>query len=205
MERCLLGKASERKFRLFCVACCRRIWHLLKDDRSKKLVEVLEQFADRETDQAAVRKAVSEALSAKAVSGTLAARTAIVAARDSCMVAVRGWWETALGAGRAVKAHGGKQKWAAEMQAQAALIRDLSGPMLFRRVIFLPRWLSWHDRLIVSMARQMYDSRDFADMPILADALEEAGCTDQDILAHCRSGGEHVRGCWVVDLVLGKE
>ena len=42
-------------------------------------------------------------------------------------------------------------------------------------------------------------------MPILADALEDAGCTNQDILNHCRGGGEHVRGCWVVDLLLGKE
>jgi hypothetical protein len=54
------------------------------------------------------------------------------------------------------------------------------------------------------MARRMYDSRDFADMPILADALEEAGCSGQDILAHGRSGGEHTRGCWVIDLLLGK-
>jgi hypothetical protein len=50
----------------------------------------------------------------------------------------------------------------------------------------------------------MYDSRDFSDMPVLADALEEAGCRDAEILGHCKSGGEHVRGCWVVDLLLGK-
>ena len=74
----------------------------------------------------------------------------------------------------------------------------------FRSVALDPAWLSWHDGLLVSMARQMYESRDFTDMPILADALEEAGCTDQDILGHCRSRSEHVRGCWVVDLVLGK-
>ncbi|QDU20371.1 hypothetical protein ETAA1_23230 [Urbifossiella limnaea] len=50
----------------------------------------------------------------------------------------------------------------------------------------------------------MYESRDFAPMPVLADALEDAGCADNDILAHCRGDGPHVRGCWVVDLVLGK-
>jgi hypothetical protein len=55
------------------------------------------------------------------------------------------------------------------------------------------------------MAGSMYESRDFAGMPILADALEEAGCGDPDILSHCRGGGPHVRGCWVVDLVLGKQ
>jgi hypothetical protein len=51
----------------------------------------------------------------------------------------------------------------------------------------------------------MYDARDFSDMPVLGDALEESGCTDPDILGHCRSGGQHVRGCWVVDLLLGRE
>jgi hypothetical protein len=67
-----------------------------------------------------------------------------------------------------------------------------------------PPWLTWHDGLLVSMARRMYDARDFSDMPVLADALEEAGCADRGVLGHCRSGGEHVRGCWVVDALLGK-
>jgi hypothetical protein len=56
---------------------------------------------------------------------------------------------------------------------------------------------------VPAMARRIYDERTFHDLPILADALQDAGCTDPDILAHCRSGGEHVRGCWVVDLILG--
>jgi hypothetical protein len=54
------------------------------------------------------------------------------------------------------------------------------------------------------MAQAVYDARRFADLPILADALEDAGCGEPSILAHCRSGGEHIRGCWVVDLLLGK-
>jgi hypothetical protein len=54
------------------------------------------------------------------------------------------------------------------------------------------------------MAQAIYDERAFDRMPILADALEEAGCPDQDFLGHCQSGGEHVRGCWVIDLLLGK-
>jgi hypothetical protein len=83
-------------------------------------------------------------------------------------------------------------------------LRDLFGPLPFRPVILDPSWLIWHGGLVVSMARRMYDRRDFSDMSVLADALEEAGCQDQDILGHCRSGGEHVRGCWVVDLTLGK-
>ncbi len=58
---------------------------------------------------------------------------------------------------------------------------------------------------VVDLAQQMYDGRDFGLMPVLADALEDAGCDRDDVLAHCRGPGPHVRGCWVVDLVLGRE
>jgi hypothetical protein len=64
---------------------------------------------------------------------------------------------------------------------------------------------SWRTEAAVALARGMYESRDFGPMPVLADALEDAGCADPDVLAHCRGDGPHVRGCWVVDLVLGKE
>jgi hypothetical protein len=80
------------------------------------------------------------------------------------------------------------------------LIRDIFGNP-FRPVAFDP---SWRTSTAVALARQMYESRDFSAMPILADALEEAGCDSPDVLAHCRGDGPHVRGCWVVDLVLGK-
>jgi hypothetical protein len=63
---------------------------------------------------------------------------------------------------------------------------------------------SWRTEVVVGLAAGMYESRDFAPMPVLADALEDAGCAAPDILAHCRGPGPHVRGCWVVDLVLGK-
>jgi hypothetical protein len=58
---------------------------------------------------------------------------------------------------------------------------------------------------VLKLSRAIYDDRAFDRLPVLADALEDAGCTDRTILAHCRSGGEHVRGCWVVDLLLGKQ
>jgi hypothetical protein len=79
-------------------------------------------------------------------------------------------------------------------------IRDIFGNP-FRPVAADPCWLT---SPVLDLARTMYDSRDFGPMPILGDALEEAGCNNADILAHCRGGGPHVRGCWVVDLVLGK-
>ncbi|HEY7330947.1 MAG TPA: hypothetical protein VH592_25140 [Gemmataceae bacterium] len=84
------------------------------------------------------------------------------------------------------------------------MLRDIFGNP-FHPVTLDPSWLTWHDGLLVSMVQKMYDSRDFSDMPVLADALEEAGCTNADILDHCRGPGPHVRGCLVVDLLLGKE
>jgi hypothetical protein len=64
---------------------------------------------------------------------------------------------------------------------------------------------AWRTDTVVSLAHQMTESCDFSAMPILADALQDAGCDNADILSHCRGPGPHVRGCWVVDLVLGKE
>ena len=69
----------------------------------------------------------------------------------------------------------------------------------------LRQWLRWHDGLVRKIAQTIYDERRFEDMPVLADALEEAGCKNEEMLNHCRGEGLHVRGCWVVDLLLGKE
>ncbi len=75
-------------------------------------------------------------------------------------------------------------------------------PNPFRPVTFAPEWRT---EAAVGIAAQMYDSRDFGNMPVLADALQDAGCELPEVLAHCRDPhGVHVRGCWVVDLVLGK-
>ncbi|HEY1189881.1 MAG TPA: hypothetical protein VGE74_19685 [Gemmata sp.] len=82
-----------------------------------------------------------------------------------------------------------------------ALLRDIFGNP-FRPVAFAPDWRTDTAR---ALAAQMYDARDFSAAPILADALQDAGCDSADILDHCRGPGPHVRGCWVVDLVLGKE
>jgi hypothetical protein len=92
---------------------------------------------------------------------------------------------------------------ASERKHQARVLRCIFGNP-FRPVILDLAILTWHGGLLVSMARRMYGSRDFSDMPVLADAMEETGWQDQDILSHCRSGGEHVRGCWAIDLLLGK-
>ena len=80
------------------------------------------------------------------------------------------------------------------------MIRDIFGNP-FRPVAADPAWLT---STVVALARGIYDDRAFDRMPILADALQDAGCDNDDVLGHCRGPGPHVRGCWVVDLVLGK-
>ncbi|MCE9560797.1 MAG: hypothetical protein K8U57_01955 [Planctomycetes bacterium] len=87
-----------------------------------------------------------------------------------------------------------------EHHAQAALLRDIFGNP-FRPVSLDPSWLT---TTVLALAQQMYESRDFSTMPILADALQDAECDNAEILDHCRSGGSHVRGCWLIDLMLGK-
>jgi len=80
------------------------------------------------------------------------------------------------------------------------LFDDIFGDA-FRPVTFEAMWRT---DTVVSLAGQMYESRDFSAMPILANALQDAGCDNEDVLGHCRGPGPHVRGCWVVDLLLGK-
>jgi hypothetical protein len=84
---------------------------------------------------------------------------------------------------------------------EIALMREIFGNP-FRPVALDPAWLTAN---VTGLARGIYDDRRFEDMAILADALEDAGCTNRDILNHCRESGPHVRGCWAVDLVLGKD
>jgi hypothetical protein len=98
-------------------------------------------------------------------------------------------------------AQGDKNREENEDRIQCGFIRDIFGNP-FSPVDFDSRWRTSD---VVSLARSMYESRGFTAMPILADALLEARCDNDDILNHCRSEGPHVRGCWVVDLILGKQ
>jgi hypothetical protein len=83
-------------------------------------------------------------------------------------------------------------------------IRDIFGPLPFRPVALAPAWLAWNGGTVVKLAEAIYEDRAFDRLPILADALLDAGCEDADLLGHLRGPGPHVRGCWAVDLLLGK-
>jgi hypothetical protein len=90
--------------------------------------------------------------------------------------------------------------WDDARALQARLLVCLFGLRPFRPIAFDPDWRTVD---AVGVARAIYDDRAFDRLPILADALMDAGCADEQVLAHCRSDGPHARGCWVVDLVLG--
>jgi hypothetical protein len=185
---------DERKLRLFFVGYCRSLWPLLRlperDLRhSRDAADAAERFADGLAGPDDLQSAHLDASDAYAympdhhdlwAAGCLATSEAPARA-----------WTKPLGA---------KSR---KREMAYALLRDIFGNP-FRPAVLDPSWLAWHDGAVRKMAQAIYDERRFADLPILADALEDAGCTDATILAHCRGRGEHVRGCWVVDLLLGK-
>ncbi|MCI0459326.1 MAG: hypothetical protein L0Z62_20445 [Gemmataceae bacterium] len=106
-------------------------------------------------------------------------------------------------AGRVANTAARLPELAGESVPAVPLLWDLFGNPF--RPVFLDRaWLTWAGGTVVHMARLIYEERRFDDLALLGDALEEAGCTDRDVLAHCRGEGLHVRGCWVLDLILGK-
>jgi hypothetical protein len=209
--------AAPRKFRLLSCAYCRRIWGLLTFPGSRELVELVERFADGRVGPGALALAHSEyadALQSALRSGaqvthSTAANAAGAAAwtddQEGTESAEGPWRVSDCAAAAAVDAEATDEGSASAIEAReyremGRIVRDIFGDP-FRPVTFSAEWRA---DTVLALARQMYDSRDFSAMPILADALQDEGCDSEDILAHCRVGGPHARGCWVVDLVLGR-
>ena len=187
--------ASDRKARLFACAVGRLLWPFLADERSQRVIEVAEQFADGATTHVELGDACQASLDVQ--TGP--------AARAASNSGDHGAWQGGRGiiiALQLAQADGRARDWARNLAAKPLqLVRDIFGNP-FRPVTFDPRWRSTD---VVGLARGIYEDRAFDRMPLLADALMDAGCDEDQLLAHCRSEGPHVRGCWVVDLVLGKD
>jgi hypothetical protein len=201
------GKASARKFRLFAVACCRRIWPYITTEQAKRAVEISEQYADGLVKRSVLISAygATTGISHAEVAAGWAAKLGTVraprlAAAFAAIASLPSVGPIEPNIGRWVEP---PYETHAEERWQCILLRDIFGNP-FRPVTIDPVWLTWREGTIPMMAQTIYDERRFTDMPVLADALEDAGCTDADFLQHCRQPGEHVRGCWVVDLLLGK-
>jgi len=198
----LRGKASDRKLRLFAVACCRRIWHLL-DGWSQNAVDVAERHIDGLVSNTALTFATD--LHSDVIQ-TAKPYTAphIAAGIVNQLLAGAAWplaWNAVSEIRRAIRHHSHGADTYHELTSQAALVRDVFGNP-FRK----SRWPSSAEiPKVIALAREILQNRAFNKLPTVADALEDAGCTEPYILDHCRQPGEHVRGCWVVDLLLGKE
>jgi hypothetical protein len=225
MLELLREQSSDRKSRLFGCACLRHLWSFFdpeyEGDQAGELhrwIEVAEGYADGQIDfmqrrvtyEAAVRKVRSwhercfgwEQLHSlwSAVRGVLSSQVKFTisgAAHQVVEVAAFSAWMKGYPDDQEQREQAERQK---VQLLQAQLLRDVVGNP-FRPVNVEPAWLPSN---VTSLAHTIYDDRAFERMPILADALEDAGCDNADILNHCRQPGEHVRGCWVVDLVLGK-
>jgi hypothetical protein len=276
----ILGdRVSERKLRLFAMACYRRVWHLLQDESEaiiRRAAGLLERYAysgqappgwdavtsslgghpilwaeggydlsdiarRRMTDIASLEFAVRSvgyacrnpvdaplaadfagyaetALSFLAqepeqvraqFSGNRARFGAAAAAAYAATFRYQlrengGWRWVQVTEVEEVNGYGVLAALADTRLIQSALLRDVIGNP-FRPVAVDPAWLAWHDGFIRALARRIDKRRAFDLLPILADALEDAGCDNADMVAHCRLGTEHVRGCWLVDSLLGME
>jgi hypothetical protein len=226
----LSSKVRDRKLRLFACACCLRTEQFLNDEQTRVAIDVVEQFWDGKVVHkvyAAAEKAAADSVAvlrhavaakqatssssnsqgvkllaylfaAEAVLGCFGKSFVDVAAE--CRGALRGF-RTADIEDDDESRKQGESIEVAERAIQAALIRDIFGNP-FRPVSVEGSWLT---STIVTLAHDIYEDRTFDRMPVLADSLQGSGCNNADILDHCRSDGPHVRGCWVVDLMLGKE
>ncbi|HEY7314026.1 MAG TPA: hypothetical protein VH643_32045 [Gemmataceae bacterium] len=196
-----LGRnASGRKLRLFACACCRRHWPAF-DESARAAVEAAERQAEGSITVEQWQAACAEA---RRVLGTYFWSGDRFAIQHTALQTLdEDAWQAAFLTSAGFTVILDRATSDREDVAECASLRCLFGNP-FHPVVCDPAWLSWHDGLVVSIARRIDHDRDFTDMPVLADALEEAGCTDAEILNHCCHPGEHVRGCWVVDLLLGK-
>jgi hypothetical protein len=192
------GRASPRKYRLFACACCRRNWHLLFDPRNRYGVAVAERFADQEATGWELADA-REALQQDSLRESMVPYYLTHEGPEIQQLAARE-------ATRDVYRQPRGEKGGAEL---AALCREIFGP--FRLVAVDPAWLSCEEGLVPALARAAEYERAFpagnmdrVRLSVLADAVEESGCTKAELLDHLRSPRPHVRGCWAVDLLTGR-
>jgi hypothetical protein len=187
-------KPGKRRAVLFACACAGALAHQMSDPTSQGL-ELAERFADKKWVDRTARSCLRKLEAARRNDPhSYTAEWAIRVFDPFMRLATPGT------AALSVAEYVAKVLGPEESPRQIVLFRDIFGNP-FRPVTPDPSWLT---PTVVALADAIYADRAFDRLPILADALEEAGCDHPDVLAHCRGDGPHARGCWVVDLVLGK-
>jgi hypothetical protein len=210
----LQGRTSRRKLLLFAVACCRRVWPRIAESLLRRGVEVAEALVDG-VDTSAERESLLREIDASGMPNSMG-RAEVVAYDllwdsgsqfDAVTIALRAMVNCALApVEKIIPSPGEKQQDEVngELHVHAGNLHEIFGNP-FRPITVDPVWHAWNDGTVASLARTIYDERAYDRMPILADALEDAGCTEVALLEHLRSPGPHLRGCWALDLLLGKE
>jgi hypothetical protein len=195
------GKTTPRKLRLFACACCRQaqVWRHLTAQESRRTVEASEQFADELIPSEQLTAASLLAPQGHRTGGISrpvrlslhdqALRAAVVTARTDA-------WEAASETLRMTGNLLGS--------VQATLLLESFGNLPFHPFPLDPAVLRWHDATVPKLARAIYDEQAFYRMPILADALQDAGCDHEPTLSHLSGPGPHVPGCWCLDLLLDR-
>jgi hypothetical protein len=206
--RTLKGKRMPRQRRLIAVAACRRFLDEMADPASRHAIKVAERFADgkasEEERQRAFESAQAVALSRLPKDQDKVAWNVWRLAYAAQLTCAPSQAEEAVAVLLKGAIRQGKEAASREKVALSELIRDIIGNP-FRPMLAPPRTvLDWNDRAVLKLAEAIYDERHFGDLPVLADALEEAGSDQADLLLHLRSGGTHALGCWAVDLILGR-
>jgi len=180
---------EARRLRLFAVGCCRVLWkHMPRVAR--QWVELGEEVAEKNLSEEAFLPQRRVAVRQAAKSKSRAARYLTLATEP-------------LAASPLVAAQ--NTEYDLRDTDEAALLVPMLYEVFgnpFRRVKLEAAWLRWNEEIVPKLARGIYEDRAFERMPVLGDALEEAGCDNRAILDHCRGPGPHVRGCWVLDLIL---
>ncbi|VTR93437.1 Uncharacterized protein OS=Sorangium cellulosum (strain So ce56) GN=sce5710 PE=4 SV=1 [Gemmata massiliana] len=191
MLRFLRKRTSGRKLRLFACECCHQNRPFMALSGANDVVRATERWAEGRAIKREAVKAFNDLELSPAHSefGRKYGAMQLGFCSDDAYIAVT--YTTAW----ATDEEPATERWLAN------LVREVFGNP-FRPVPLSP---VWRTGTAVALAQQVYESRDFGAMPILADALQDAGCDNADVLDHGRGPGPHVYGCWVVDLVLGKE
>jgi hypothetical protein len=197
-----LGAAvASPRFRWFGLACCRRVEAFLEDAEAvacQKALQFWELYLCGRKSWAAFDAVRNEAQREARVLRLLSTRPTTEAMEAATSVSEPG--VAARHAAWAVAASGRAAH--EEPTAQADILRDIFGNP-FRPVALVRAWLAWEGGTVRRMAEQAYAERAFDRLPILADALEDASCTNADLLGHLRRPGDHVPGCWALDLLRG--
>jgi hypothetical protein len=227
MEVFLRRATSDRKMRLFACACCRAFWPAFTDPRSRRSIELAERFADGLVDRPELRPTHAQAEAAWSLEALACVASHPVARIAAEAAALESWAvHAALSAAGCpvplwigdpadqIVRHGpcGEDACAEYRRRAADLLRCIFGNPFRPAPALDPASLAWQSGAVPRLARAAYEERhlpegtlDVARLALLADALQEAGCTDTGLLGHLREPRPHVRGCWALDLVLAKD